>query len=125
MGIYLNDDLITSIKANDVSEAFVYYDLPHQKNKSKAIEKLLITYVDQDCVSDNKVFRCSKFRVIDLNDPLVISNSFYPPVLNSILMYVSWGAEKSTMSFEDKSEFTYQNGHVTMTNGGVLAQQKK
>lgn len=40
-------------------------------------------------------------------------------------MHVSWGTDKSIMSFEGKSEFTYQNGHVTMTNGGVMAQQEK
>lgn len=40
-------------------------------------------------------------------------------------MHVSWGTDKSTMSFDDKSEFTYQNGRVTMTNGGVMAQQEK
>lgn len=29
------------------------------------------------------------------------------------------------MMFEDKSEFTYEDGKVTMSNGGVMAEQKK
>ena len=125
VGLYLNNDLITTIKSSDINEAFSYYDLPHKKGKTKLIEKLLISYNSTDCVSENVKFRCQKFRVIDLFRKNILSNSFYPPVLNSMLINITWGGEKSKMMFEDKSEFTYEDGNVTMSNGGVMAEQEK
>ncbi|MFI3308843.1 hypothetical protein [Ewingella allii] len=124
VGIYLNNELITTIKSSDVNEAFSYYDLPHKKGKSKLIEKLIISYDSTDCISENVKFRCHKFRVIDLFRKNILSNSFYPPVLNSLLINITWGEEKSKMMFEDKSEFTYEDGNVTMSNSGVIAEQE-
>ena len=124
VGLYLNNDLITTINSNDINEAFSYYDLPHKKGKSKLIEKLLISYNSRDCISENIKFRCQKFRVIDLFRKKILSNSFYPPVLNSMLINITWGEEKSKMLFEDKSEFIYEDGSVTMSNGDVMAKQE-
>lgn len=124
IGLYLNDKLITTIKTDDINEAFAYNDLPHKKNKDKLIEKLLITYNGKDCISNNVTYRCAKFRVIDFDQIEMLSNPFYPPVLNSMLMHIMWGSDKTIMKFKDKSDFTYQDGKVIMSNGGVMAQQE-
>lgn len=120
--IYLNNNVILKLETNSMDEAFSYYDLPYHKNNNNEKDLILIKYNGNDCKIDDSIVRCRKFLVIDLVKDVVISKSFYPPVLNDKLLYINWGSKRSKFIFENESVFVYKDGNIEMINSGYLAE---
>lgn len=119
VSLYINDEKIASISTNDVNQAFVYYDLPYQKNDKRLIDIIIISYDASDCIYVDQRANCQKYKIIDMTNGVKLSSSFYPPVINANLMTVSWERGVIIMTFEDQSVFKYENNTVKLNNGGV------
>lgn len=119
VSLYINDEKIASISTTDVNQAFVYYDLPYQKNDKRLIDIIIISYDARDCIYVDQRANCQKYKIIDMANGVKLSSSFYPPVINANLMTVSWERGIIIMTFEDQSVFKYENNTVKLNNGGV------
>ncbi|WP_409311562.1 hypothetical protein [Pectobacterium sp. B1J-3] len=123
--IYLNETLIyeaiTSYFSFSGDQIFVY-----DKNKKPMLNKTIMGYSSPTpCVDGIVKLNCNMYIVLDFSqDKLIISNAFYPADTQSNLTWTSWGKKNAVFGFDDDSQFRYENGKVTMIDGGYTAKER-
>lgn len=116
--LILNGETILTLPTDEVDEAFVYNNLPYHKNNKKKIDQIIISYNSNSCKQDGADVNCTKYKLLNFKNGLVISNSFYPPVVNSNLMNVTWGTDNVIIKFEDSSVFEFNADKVRLKSVG-------
>ncbi|MEE9659083.1 hypothetical protein [Enterobacter cloacae complex sp. CARB60] len=117
--LILNNETILTLPTDEVDEAFVYNNLPYHKNNIKKIDQIIISYNSNSCKLDDAEVNCTKYKLLNFKNKLIISNAFYPKVANSNLMNVTWGTDNVLIKFEDSSVFEFKAGEISLKSGGV------
>lgn len=95
-------------------------------NGNYVTNKIIVSYSSPTpCVDGIMKFNCNVYIVLDFSkDKVIISNPFYPPGIQSYISWTSWGKKNAVFGFDDDSQFRYENGKVTMIDGGYTAKER-